>query len=156
MKRLLVISDDHGSFDETIKILQKEDYDISIHLGDSEVNEKMVKSNFTYYVGGNHANFSTLEDVVVVDGLRIAIAHGHTIGVSMFSHTKGAVAFAKRVKATVALHGHTHIAKDETLSGIRVINPGSTILPRNFTKPSYAIITIDKGSIKDVKFVLVK
>ena len=44
----------------------------------------------------------------------------------------------------IVFYGHTHVAKDETLDGIRLVNPGSLRYSRDGRSPSYAIVTIEE------------
>jgi putative phosphoesterase len=43
------------------------------------------------------------------------------------------------------LHGHTHIPRDETIDGIRWLNPGSASAPRGGHPPSFAWLTLAPG-----------
>ena len=51
----------------------------------------------------------------------------------------------------IVCYGHTHIAADETVDGIRLINPGSLWRSRDGRGPSYALLNID-GDTVDVQF----
>jgi putative phosphoesterase len=42
----------------------------------------------------------------------------------------------------VVLHGHTHVPRDETIGGVRWLNPGSVSLPNPGTPPSFAWLTL--------------
>lgn len=45
-----------------------------------------------------------------------------------------------------ALHGHTHVPRDETdPSGVRWLNPGCITRPNRGAPPSFAWLTIDNG-----------
>ena len=56
-----------------------------------------------------------------LDGKRIAVYHGHERG---FDDSP----FALDVE--YILHGHTHVARDESINGVRVINPGALVRAR--------------------------
>ncbi len=46
------------------------------------------------------------------------------------------------------LHGHTHVARDETDAlGVRWLNPGCITRPRSGTAPSFAWLTLRPGRI---------
>jgi len=49
-------------------------------------------------------------------GRRIAVFHGHEQGFS---------SAIRRLEVEYLFHGHTHVARDERISGKRVINPGA-------------------------------
>jgi len=44
----------------------------------------------------------------------------------------------------VFLHGHTHVPRDETIGGVRFLNPGCISRPKS-TPPSFAWLTLEKG-----------
>ncbi len=43
-----------------------------------------------------------------------------------------------------ALHGHTHVPRDETSGGVRFLNPGTVSKPNHGAPPSFAWLDIDK------------
>ena len=47
--------------------------------------------------------------------------------------------------ATVLLHGHTHVPRDETILGARWLNPGCITRPRGGSGPSFAWLTVSQG-----------
>lgn len=146
MKRLLVISDNHGKTERMESILEKENFDLAIHLGDSELPEDYIEEKFDYYVEGNHDTYKYQVVVFKVENINIAIAHGHPASIGFGFHKNAIVEFGKRNNADLVLHGHLHIASDNVIDGIRVICPGSVDYSRS-GKNSYAIITIDGDEI---------
>lgn len=150
--RILVVSDNHGNKQVVEDILKKEVFDVSIHLGDSELSEEFMKNNFMYYVQGNHDSYLPVEIVAEIDGIKFAIAHGHTIGVSVFHDGKNACEFCQRVGADVVLHGHTHIFENRVANEKRFICPGALSLSRGPEGNGYAIIETEPGKIKSVEF----
>lgn len=44
------------------------------------------------------------------------------------------------------LHGHTHVARDEMINGVRYLNPGCITRPRG-TPPSFAWLTVEPKRI---------
>lgn len=46
--------------------------------------------------------------------------------------------------ATVVLHGHTHVPRDETREGVRWLNPGCVSRPRG-VRPGFAWLTLEAG-----------
>jgi putative phosphoesterase len=42
----------------------------------------------------------------------------------------------------VVLHGHTHVPRDETVRGIRFLNPGSVSFPRENSRAAFAWLDI--------------
>lgn len=57
---------------------------------------------------------------------------------------------------TVAvLHGHTHVPRDETVDGVRWLNPGCITRPRGEQPPSFAWLTVADGKLTSWEFVRV-
>ncbi|MFZ5806347.1 MAG: metallophosphoesterase family protein [Verrucomicrobiota bacterium] len=48
----------------------------------------------------------------------------------------------------VILHGHTHVPRDETIQGVRILNPGAVSKPRHGTTSSVALLEIENGTVK--------
>lgn len=46
---------------------------------------------------------------------------------------------------TFVLHGHTHVPRDETIRGVRYLNPGTVGKPNHGAPPSLAWLTIKEG-----------
>lgn len=55
--------------------------------------------------------------------------------------------------AGFALHGHTHVPRDETIDGIRHLNPGSVGKPNHGAPVSFAWLTIEKEREPDWQIV---
>lgn len=53
----------------------------------------------------------------------------------------------------VVVHGHTHVPRDETVDGIRYLNPGSACYPRGNSHRSLAIVQAQDGRVSDVRFI---
>ena len=43
------------------------------------------------------------------------------------------------------LHGHTHVPRDEVVSGVRFLNPGCITRPNRGAPASWAWLTLEKG-----------
>jgi predicted phosphodiesterase len=46
----------------------------------------------------------------------------------------------------IVLHGHTHVARDEVIAGVRWLNPGAISRPRA-GEPSWAWLTVNGGTL---------
>lgn len=150
--RILVVSDNHGNKKVLEDVLKKEVFDVSIHLGDSELSEEFMKNNFMYFVQGNHDSYLPIETTAEIDGIKFAMAHGHTVGISVMNVEKPALSFAKTTGADIVLHGHTHIFGNKVVSGKTIICPGALSLSRGPEGNGYAIIETEPGKIKSVEF----
>ncbi len=129
MKKLIIVSDTHGSvkgLDKIYPLIVENDY--LIHLGDGCNDVRQARMEYpekVYQCAGNCDFFCPLpaEDILAVEGVRILYCHGHTYGVKS-SLTKLALA-AKEKECDIALYGHTHNALISEINGVTLINPGS-------------------------------
>lgn len=158
--KLLIASDIHGSIKYAKKladVYERENPDMIVLLGDilyhgprndlpEEYAPKEVVSllngykdkilclrgNCDAYVDSMVLDFGLCDDLsVIFDGKnRIYMSHGHVYNPDNLPNVSGGDIF---------LYGHTHIAKDEIINGVRCINPGSISLPKNGQKNSYVI-----------------
>ena len=87
---------------------------------------------------------------IKAEGLLILATHGHHHRVKTTLHDLARD--AKKHGAKVALFGHTHIALEDEVDGITVLNPGSASLPKNNQKSGYAMMTVNNEEIS-VKFI---
>ena len=164
MKRVLVISDSHGGIKEMEKVLKKEKYDISIHLGDSGATEEWLTKNFDYYLSGNNDIFQLdkkqKEKVIEVENFLIAITHGDDYEASFREMIKfnervsryKLIKLCRDIRVNAILYGHSHIKDDTKLKDYRIINPGSFLYPRDDRQGTYLILEIDNNSIKNIEF----
>ncbi len=153
MSRILIISDSHG-YNEWVEIAIKQarPFDMLFHCGDlqcpPEEIEKMAGGS-CYMVRGNcdpRLNLP-LTQVVDVEGHRIYMAHGHTLGVGY--DLDSLLEEAAAVEADIALFGHTHRPYVDIEDDIYLFNPGSVSQPRQESREkTYGILEIsDKGTI---------
>lgn len=53
----------------------------------------------------------------------------------------------------VFLHGHTHVPRDETIQGVRFLNPGCITRPNRGAPASFAWLTVSESALTWEKFV---
>lgn len=53
----------------------------------------------------------------------------------------------------VVVHGHTHVPRNVMVGDVRYVNPGSPTYPRGGSNPSCAVMIVDAGSVKDLRFI---
>lgn len=94
-----------------------------------------------YYVAGNcdFGDNMRLARTVDIAGVKIYIAHGHTLGVKYGDLDRLGYA-AREAGASVAVFGHTHIPVCKRLGNITLINPGSAGTGYD---PTWGILEID-------------
>lgn len=150
MIKIAVMSDNHGDNSQIEDFLRFEkDANYYIHCGDSETNNPKLLDKF-YAVKGNNDWYLDLKNDMVfsIEGHRILITHGHRTG--YFNREYILADMAKAKDCNVVLCGHTHIPMDVSVEGVRVINPGSTRLPRMGSAYQYCVLEIDGPQINVV------
>ena len=153
MKKVIVLSDTHGNLkglEKLYPLMDENDY--ILHLGDGMAEARTILSQYpekTYLCAGNCDILSLLpdEDVLEVEGVRIFYCHGHHYGVK--STLTRLAKQAKSKDCTIALYGHTHVAKIDEIDGVTLINPGtmSYALGKGGT---YCYLVLHKGKATPV------
>ncbi len=130
-RKILVVSDSHGSAWSMVRAIEKERPGLVIFLGDGERDIDEVRSvrpqTTIFAVRGNCDLFSTLplEIRCAFGGVEIFAAHGHLLGVKRDPGLRTLKAAARKTGAQAALYGHTHTPHLETDEGLVVMNPGA-------------------------------
>ena len=152
--RYVAISDTHGNRNKLLDLLGAGgECDAVIHLGDGENELPLIRSAVNadvIAVKGNNDCFSSLPlfRTISIGGAGVYCCHGHTLGVR---ENRAVLAEnARHNGCSVALYGHTHISADETIDGVRCVNPGSVGYPYN--KYGYVELT-DVGGNLSVRFI---
>lgn len=132
-----ILSDSHGHVApvrRAVALFDRWGVEAIVHCGD--VGEEDVFSEFTgrrfWFVWGNTdlptssllaylsaTGLDTPDNPPVhltIDGKQFAVFHGHEPGFHQ-AH--------EQLNVDYILHGHTHVPRDETLHGRRIINPGA-------------------------------
>ncbi|MCH2162614.1 MAG: YfcE family phosphodiesterase [Phycisphaerales bacterium] len=138
-----LLSDSHGNVDRTrrgVDLLLEEGADLLVHLGD--VGSRLVLDQLVglpaRVVFGNCDDDQDLAAYAAAQGIAVdhpgatlpteagllAITHGHLEGV-----IRGLIDEEPRYLA----HGHSHEVRDETLQGVRFLNPGALQRARRYT-----------------------
>ena len=163
--KFLIASDIHGSAFWCKKLLdlaEKEQPDKLILLGDilyhgprndlprdyapkqvipmlSQWKEKIlcVRGNCEAEVDQMVLPFPCMADYAVVEGEEtLFLTHGH-----LWNPEK----LPPLTEGSVFLYGHTHVKKDETVNGIRCLNPGSVSIPKD---GSHSCMILENGQFR--------
>ncbi|MGM9970857.1 MAG: phosphodiesterase [Anaeroplasmataceae bacterium] len=166
--KYLIFSDLHGSSvysHKLIEIFEREKCDYMLCLGDIlyhgprndlpiGYNPKEVIKDLNKYASRIIAikgNCEAYVDQMVLDfiihdeyelsynGKRIIMTHGHIINPT--NHLN--------IESGVVLYGHTHIYGVDKINDVLYINPGSTTIPKNGCKNSFAILENNEITIYD-------
>lgn len=148
--KIVVVSDSHGR-DDVLKdiLLKNHDADYYFHLGDSEAEINDIKP-FASVRGNMDYDYNLpLERVIDLKNHSLYLTHGQ-----MYGGNEDLIAkTAKSLGCDIAFFGHTHRFLDRIIDGVRVINPGSCRNPKDGSKPSYAVVTINDSKVIEVKRV---
>lgn len=147
MKKIVVISDNHGN-DDMLRFVKEYEpnADYYVHCGDSEVSDKHLLEGFIAVKGNNDWSLDLPdEEKICVEGMSILITHGHRFG--YFNRELAMNDALTRNNCQILLCGHTHIPMFVQDGLFYYINPGSISLPRGGSDKSYAVVTIDQGNV---------
>ena len=139
--KILLVSDSHGD-DETLKKIANKhnDCDRYLHLGDSQSTPDLIRPFVS--VRGNCDYYSSK----YMPSLKLNSEYGK-IYCEHIPYYQMNIPKLKKEGYKIYLCGHTHRREDDTIDGIRIINPGSIKYPRD-GKAGYAIIEIDDKTVK--------
>ncbi len=150
MTKLLVLSDSHRNVSAMVQACRLEKPDRIIHLGDHFKDALELQRQFPDIpldaVRGN-CDFEREpeEKLILVDGKKIFLCHGHQYHVK---ESYLSLEYAAREKgADIVLFGHTHRILEEQHNHLFMLNPGSIGAPRYPGKFSYGLVLIEQGQI---------
>ena len=152
-----IISDTHGwlnprvfhIFDGVQQIFHAGDAGADRVLDDLETIAPVTA--VTGNVDGTPTPRRPLQWTGTIAGLSVAMTHGHLLDPG--DYNASAVAMFGAVNPRIIIHGHSHIAKHETLGDIAIINPGAACRPRFRDVPSVAILEIEPSGTFVCRFV---
>jgi len=153
-----LISDTHDNVTnilKAVKIFQEERVEFVIHLGDlvAPATVQYFKGLKMKFITGNcDGDLHMIEEKCREHGYEYLgefaelELSGKKIYLMHYDPSKNAP--DKIGKYDYIFHGHTHIRRDETLNGTRIVNPGAHYYRAEGT---IAIVDVDKGDVKFVK-----
>jgi len=146
MRRIAVISDTHDRLPAGLPERLREADEIW-HLGDVCDPSTLVAFGalgrpMRVMLGNCDSYFGwPLELEIEREGVRFFLTH-----IPPSRAPKGCVA---------VLHGHTHVPRDETIGGVRWLNPGCISRPNRGAPASFAWLTVADGRLTEWKLVRV-
>lgn len=146
MKSFVIVSDSHrnrAAIDKLDGVFSE--CDCIVHLGDLSSDGGYIRGKYpdkTIVINGNCDldRMGDDEKIIEAEGVKIFMCHGHRYSVKQT--TDRLVYAAKERGCTVALYGHTHIAKCEEIGGVLTINPGTL---SRYSRQSYCYMTVHDG-----------
>jgi len=142
--RIGVLSDTHRDLNLARTALeQMGEIDLLLHAGDHYNDALVLAEEFglvTKAVIGNcdHSLSKPKEEILELEGYKILLTHGHRYGVKF--GLQRLYFRGLEVGANIIVFGHTHMPVHVVEDNIHLLNPGSPTLPRDSSKPSYALI----------------
>lgn len=144
--KALILSDSHGNFNSIMDAIETEkNIELIIFAGDIQRDVEDIMIMYPHirieYVLGNNdwcVNNVPFDRIFDFGGLRIFLTHGHKYHVKSGMYTLRQK--AHDVKADVCIFGHTHMAFNEDVDGILMLNPGSSY-------STYMVIETKNGDI---------
>lgn len=146
--KLVIFSDSHKYLDYMIRAVQLEQPDEILHLGDHDTDALRLSQLFPeiplLFVSGNcDFGASPLTITDTIEGVKIFMTHGHTLGVKY--GLLRAELTAREANANLFLFGHTHQSCCDWHNGLWMLNPG-TCSGRGLI--TYGVVELSQGSIK--------
>ena len=145
-----VFSDTHTNTALMLNAVRTLRPDVIIHLGDHERDADTMRMEFPeiplFVVRGNCdiCGVAPVNDIVPLGNVKAFITHGHLYDVK-WRGPDSIVYAAMEQGCKIALYGHTHIAENTEIAGIKVMNPGTAGSGRHNT---YGYIEVfDNGGI---------
>lgn len=145
--KILVISDTHGYTSNAEKLIQQNNFDYCIHLGDTaddcyNLENEFPMQKFIFVRGNNDYYLSDdslfpYERVFTLENIKFFACHGHKYNVKL--GTAYLKSKAAKVGADIALFGHTHSAMLDTADSVTLMNPGTFF--------TYGIIDISNSNV---------
>ena len=128
--KIIIVSDTHGSSASLSRVMElNKDADAVVHCGDRRDEMDLIKMKYPdkqyFEVRGNCDFDSDLPLTITfeLDGFKFMATHGHSLSVKF---GLGQLFYAAQQEGVdAAFYGHTHIARDDLVEGIHLINPGS-------------------------------
>ena len=136
--KILVMSDTHGDVNLVNEVLlENGDCDLVLHCGDICVDPSYIYGNLLIVKGNcdRFSNFPLTRDIEVL-GKKIHFEHGHRYGALKYENIE-------KLGCDIFLFGHTHCRLADKYKNTYIFNPGSLVRPRDGSKGTYLILTID-------------
>ena len=157
--RIAIVSDTHSrtaTIERAVRMIAERDIRLILHCGDIEDDDAVrLFPAHTHFVLGNcdHDRVALRRAIATISGtLHEPFGHlliaGKTLG---FLHGDDQHLLDDLIASEAfdyVFHGHTHVAKDETVGPTRVINPGALHRARPKT---FVILDVATGEIESVE-----
>lgn len=182
--KLVIFSDSHGDVETMCGVVEKEEPDMIIHLGDGiadteQLNEKYPGIEMITVLGNTDSDREDEEWIkhAEICGKRFIITHGHTFinefafsdvfntyrqtDENRVSSRENMLKAMNENGAAILLYGHTHepyISRTEAVPGkvCWIMNPGSIRRKGGIFKPVYGVLMLDESGVFEWRFTEVE
>lgn len=130
MRKILVLSDSHGNFNNILKIYKLENPDEVIYLGDGvrDIEELSYAYENTFHIVKGNCDFFekkfNYSEILEIEGIKLFITHGH------MQYVKEDKSLLKEIidnlKVDIIAFGHTHKEYLENYKNSFLFNPGAS------------------------------
>lgn len=152
--KIAVFSDTHKHISGALRVIEEEQPDLIIHLGDHIRDAYAIAEEFPNIpmecVPGN-CDYAPMEPdmkVITLMGVKFMLTHGHNYRVKY--ETTALLNAAYFQGADVVLFGHTHRPMNSEYQGLRIVNPGSA---GQSSPCTWAKIELSQGTIRDISIL---
>ena len=160
--KVLVISDTHRRLQNAESLLNRlinqGGLDAVVHCGDHIDDARSLEKKFpnlAFYMVPGNCDFEGMGSgtslFTEIGGVPTLITHGHKHHVKY--GTEELVIDAQAYEAKLVLFGHSHIAYKVKKEGILLLNPGSLSEPRDTMYPSFALLDLEMGEVKNARIL---
>lgn len=152
--KVVLASDSHGRTDILEKIQAWEpDADVYLHCGDLCEEPEFFPE--WLFVRGNNDYFSSPRlmpefRVLNLEGHKVYITHSHRC--SYQNRERDLMRLADEYDCDMVFFGHTHMACENRLHGVLLVNPGSCWMSRDGKPASYVVLQLERGKEPEVTF----
>ena len=154
--KIAVFSDTHKHIGDAARVIDREQPDLVIHLGDHIRDAYALAGQFPHTpmecVPGNcdYAPVEPETKLLTLCGVRVMITHGHNYRVKYEMDSLLNAAYFQG--ADMVLFGHTHRPVNDRVEGLYVVNPGTAGMG---SSPTWALIELEPGKVKNVSILKV-
>lgn len=151
--KIVLMSDSHGRNDVIDKIMKiNQNVSRFFHCGDIECDEFIYPDMLT--VAGNNDYYGDFpqQAIFTLNTHKILMIHSHRCYAFGYGRLEALSEMAKKEGCDTVFYGHTHVASDEIVNGVRLINPGSLYYSRDCRPISYCVIDVCDDLNVEFKF----
>jgi putative phosphoesterase len=152
---ILVVSDSHGNVENLCRAVELARPALVLHLGDGWRDAELLAAKYPELtierVPGNcdYAARESAVRVLELEGKRVMLCHGHTLGVK--TDLGMLLRAALEREADAVLFGHTHRPFVDIRRGVAMLNPGSV---GDRVRPTYGTLELRDGQCLPATHVL--